>query len=266
MSVNALELDQSAIDNSNIGPWKFTQEVLANRPYQFFGVIKTSAEALGHGFNIANGVLQPIYTGLSRVGNTENLIYFFQGVAAFPEQIQGLSNKVSGWWNGSDTFLSLANQTRKFAAHTLSTVGDYAEGCSALASLNVNVGSINIVSERVGNLGSALGSLSRIADYMSGDVSSKAPHNLKPSLEKVRQPIAESKNMWELARDISIFSLSSLCLGFGGFGAIPLVFAIGLPGSILGTKMVAYYREVQLKAIDASHPQIDASKKILKAS
>lgn len=275
MSVTALDLEkveQSAIEASNIGPWKFAQELL-NRPYYPFAAVKITAEILGKGLGVASTTCGIVYAGLGKLVDTENFVFLFQDIVNLPDQTQKLAGKVSGWWNGSTTFLSLANQTSKFTGHIASTVGDYSDACSALkalgstgGALQAGVDKISIVPAHVGYIGSALGALRRVGNYFEPKESSseEGSSKLSPSLEKVRQPVVASKALWELGRDVSIFALSSLCLCCGGFVAVPAVISIGLSGSILGTRMVAYYREVQEKAIVASHQKMISAKTALK--
>jgi hypothetical protein len=267
MSVATLDaIEQTALDNSNIGPFKYTQELLANRPYHIFGVVKFVGDILVQGLGVANASVKVIHIGLTNLMNTENIVFFVRDIIELPEHSKKLYNKVSGWWNGSTTFLSTANQARKFVGHIASTVGDYVDGISALKGLKVNVAVFDVISERIGSIGSAIGAGFRIVDYAVGDVSSNPPHSITPTLEKVRNPIVESKNFWDLSRDVSILALSVLCIGCGGAAAVPAALVVGLSSSILGSRMIAYYHEAKLKAVDTSHAQIKISEKVLKTA
>ncbi len=259
-------LEKTALNNSKIGPFKYLQELLANRPYHCFEVVKSAGDFLINGLHLTGAMVLNTHKGLVKLVNTENLIFFAQDVAALPEESRKLGAKISGWWNGSTTFLTTMNQVRKFTGHIGSTVGDYVGSVAALKDLKITVGGLDFLSERVGNIGSAIGAGSRLVDSISGDNIPSTPHQLEPALAKVRQPIEQSKVFWDATRDVSILALSVLCIGLGGGAAVPALVMTGFSASILAGRMLAFYNEARLKALDASYPQLKASEKVITAA
>ena len=64
--------------------------------------------------------------------------------------------------------------------------------------------------------------------------------------------------------DVSIFVMSALTVAYG-FAGIPAAASVALSGSVLGSRLVSYYREVQIKTLDEAHPSFLIAKKELKA-
>lgn len=264
--MSAIGLDtteQALMESTKIDALSYVKEIAGNRVYHFFETPKVVLEIFVKGFGMTNAVLGSMFGVLNKLVKTENLVFFAQDVLALPEKCAKLSDRAITWWKGDLSLKSFANEGRKFIGHIGSTVGDYVDGCSALQNLGVDVSSINKISDKVGSIGSAIGALSRITDYATNDTDSKPAHTLTPQLESVRKPIAESRDLWNLSRDVSILALCVLSLTVG-FAALPAILSIGLPGMILGSRMTAYYHELQLKAIDSSYVQMVATKQVLK--
>jgi hypothetical protein len=264
MSVIGLDATESAlVESTQIDTLTYIKEIAGNRVYHFFEAPKVVLEIFVKGFGVTNAALGSMFGVLNKLVKTENIIFFAQDVIALPGQCAKFSERAFTWWNGNLSLKSLVNDGRKLIAHIGSTVGDYVDACSALQNLGVNVSSINKISDKVGSIGSALGAVSRIADYAANDTDAKPAHALQPQLESVRKPIEESRDLWNLSKDVSVLALSVLSLTVG-FSALPAILSIGLPGMILGSRMTAYYHELQLKAIDSSYVQMVAAKKVLK--
>jgi hypothetical protein len=264
MSIAAIndisDIEKAALDSTNIGPWDYTKELLANRVYVCFQATKLALEFTGKGVGLANTILTPIYAGLGKLTDTESLAFFLSDILAFPSHFNDLSTKINGWKRGALTAGAVNNQARKMFAHAASTLGDYFEACSALSQLNICVAPIDFVSKKVADIASVIGSTSGIYDYFTDeDVSSEL--KLSPGLERIKRPFMESKQVWGLAKNVSILALSSSALLYG---ALPAMVSIGLSSSIVGSRMMCYYRDIQLEAINKAHPQMQLAKKALK--
>lgn len=254
------DIERRALDSTNIGPWEYAKELLANRVYLCFEATRLTVEFVGKGVGLASVALTPIYTGIGKLTDTEALVFFCNDILAFPEYFKNLSTKISGWKRGDFNAGAVNNQARKLFAHTASTVGDYFGACSALDKLKINVAPINFVSQKVADVASVIGSSSGIYDYFT-DKNDPSESKLHPNLERIKQPFVESKQVWGLAKNVSILALSSAALLYG---TLPALVSIGLSSSILGSRMVCYYRDIQLGAIDKSHIQMQLAKKVIK--
>lgn len=258
--------ERLAIDNVNIDPISYFKEVLGNRVYYVAEAPRLLAETVvsglkGMGFMVSTSLVTFAKT-LDKVVKTENLIFFVQDVLDLPSQVKTLAGRTVAWWKGSISLASFANQGRKFVGHIGSTVGDYVDSCSALHNLKI-LGPNSGLFDKIGNLGSAIGAASRITDYAMEDTAARPKHQIVPQMEQMRATIAGSRALWNLTKDVSILALSVMCLSVG-FGALPAIFSVGLPATILGARMSAYYKELQLKAIDASYAQMAAAKQLVK--
>jgi len=254
-------IEQIATQSLDIDPVTYFKNVASDRGYYVIEIPRLTIELVLKLFGSANTALGALGAVLSKVVQTENIVFFAQDIIALPKQCTTFANKTIQWWNEEASLQEFAHQGRKFIGHVGSTVGDYADGCAALIGLGAPLTALK-VSSVVGSVGSAIGAASRITDYALEKPSVRS-HNLMPQLDKVREAVAESRDLWNLSRDVSILSLSVLSLAVG-FSSLPVLFSVGLPATILGSRMAAYYRELQLKAIDDSCAQMLAAKKIVK--
>ncbi|MEI8301045.1 MAG: hypothetical protein WCG10_05485 [Chlamydiota bacterium] len=260
------DIERRALDSTNIGPWEYAKELLANRVYLCFQATKLTLEFVGKGVGLANVVLSPIYTGFGKLTDTEALVFFCNDLLAFPEHFQKLSTKITGWKRGDLNAGAVNNQARKMFAHIACTVGDYVDSCSTLKKLNVNVEPLVFFAtketvEKVAGVAGVIGSTSGIYDYFT-DKEQSSVAMLDPGLDRIKQSFVESKKVWNLAKNVSILALSSAALLCW---TLPVTLSIGLSSSILGSRMMSYYRDIQLGAIDKSHIQMQAAKKIFKS-
>ncbi|PCI96068.1 hypothetical protein COB11_00355 [Candidatus Aerophobetes bacterium] len=256
MAVSVVE--QAALDGAeNFGVVDYFKEVASNRSFYIIQLPKIALELSEKVAGFASATLSPITTGLGRLTDAEDFVFFLQDLASLPEATGKVCKKITGWINGSTTFMELANQVRKLAAHLGSTLGDYAGSVRALRGLNVAVGRLDVVSDKVGSCGSLLGSSSKLYDIVTGGNPSKTD-TLKPSLQSVKRPLEESKNFWDAGIHVSIIALSLMGLTVG-MAAYPAATVL-VSGGLLGSRMISYYRSCQLNAMNASHPQMKQAK------
>lgn len=259
MSTISLDcVESAALESSNVTTWDFVKDIAGNRPYYVFEVPKILIDVVSKTFSAADAVLLTTSAGFERILSTENFITLFQDVVALPAAGRSLAGKVTGYFSSSASLTSMLDEIRRFSGRVASTVGDYALAVSSLKdlspALNATANKIKFFSEKTGYLCSAFGSGSRIVDYFYREAESSS--GLAPSAEKVSKPIVDSKKLWDLSRDVSLLAISVLSVACGGHAAIPSTISIALSGSLLGSRLVSYYRDVQLREIEKSQAKM----------
>jgi len=272
MSTLTLEsVDYSARNESEISAWDFIKDVAGNRPYYILEAPKFALDVVIKTMGIAAYPLTRISVVCQKVVNTENFIALFQDVMIIPTQCSKLARSSIEWIKGESNYLAPLNQVRKTVGLFASTLGDFVNSCDAFETLRTSTASApafrrwSIFTEKAGAAGSAIGSASRIFDYMIGDLENESEVEFNPSQQKIRDSLASSRNLWNVTRDISILAISVLTVACGGFAMIPSALGVGLSGSILGARLVSYYREVQMKALEEARPSLLIAKKELNA-
>ncbi|MCH9630511.1 MAG: hypothetical protein S4CHLAM37_05120 [Chlamydiia bacterium] len=257
MAVSTVE--QAALDSAeNYGFVDYFKEVASNRQAFVVGVPKAMLELSDTIAGVTTASLGALTTGLSKLTDAEDLVFFMQDLIELPEATGKVCKKVSGWMNGSVALIEVANQVRKLVAHIGSTVGDFAGSIRALRALNVNVGPAELESlNKIGSCGSLIGSSSKLYDIVY-DTAPSQSDGLNPDLQNVKRPYEESRNFWNAGMHVSIIALSALGVSVG-MGAYPAVVAVA-SASLLGSRMVSFYRTCQLNAMNASHPQMKQAK------
>lgn len=267
MSTISLDcVESAALESSNVTAWDFVKDITGNRPYYVFEVPKFLIDVVSKTFSAADAVLLTTSAGFERILSTENFITLFQDVVALPGAGKSLAGKVTGYFSSSTSLTSMLHEVRRFSGRVASTVGDYALAVSSLKdlspALSATASKIKFFSEKTGSFFSAFGSGSRIVDYFCAEA--EASSSLAPSFEKVSKPIADSKKLWDLSRDVSMLAICILSIACGGYRAIPSTISIALSGSLLGSRLVSYYRDVQLREIEKSHVKMVQAKAAFK--
>lgn len=275
MSAITLEsVDFSARNEAEISAWDFVKDVAGNRPYYILETPKFVLDVVIASLGVAGSAINSVSRVCSKVVNTENVVALFQDVMVIPTQCKKLATTSVEWIRGEEGAFSALNQVRKTIGLFASTLGDFVNSCDAIEAISTSISEAavappfrrwSVFTEKAGAIGSAVGSASRIVDYALGDLDNDTSVALKSSQEQVRNNLFHSKNMWNLARDVSILAVSVLTVYCGAFAAIPAGISIGLSGSILGSRLVSYYREVQIKALEDSRPGLVIAKKELNA-
>lgn len=248
-----------AVDDYSL--YKFvTQDIPSSRQFHVFEAPKLMLDMVYKVAGFAGTTIEPVSNALGKVVDAENFVFFLQDLAALPGLTSNLKERVSGWMKGNTTLQDVANSVRKLGAQIFSTIGDYAGSIRALKNgLNVSVGPFDFVSDRLGNWGSLLGSSSKLYDYLSGDVEKKET-SLKPSLQGVIEPLQASKNFWDAAMHVSIIAISVIGLTWGIL-ASPVSVTL-LSTSILGSRLMSFYRNCQMKAVEGTRPQEQTLKRL----
>lgn len=266
-----LDIDQGGLQNIELSWIDYFQKVASDRGHHIFEVPKIVIESFGHGLKAASSWLPSLaFCGarlanfanlLDKVVRTENIVFFAQDVLALPKECKALVSRAIQWRNEEVSLKEFAHQGRKFVGHIGSTVGDYVGSCSILKDLRIpGIMEVTDTVNNIGNLGSAIGAASRIADYALEETAAKTELT---ALQKIKESIKESRQRWDLTRDVSVFSLSVLSLIFG-FSALNPIVSVGLSATILGSRMAGYYQSCKERAVDESTLQRMAAKKIVK--
>ena len=251
MSIQAVDGAVNAVDDYDLKTF-FFKDVPSTRQFHVLQIPQVGLEIVHKIAGVGEAALAPITQGLGKIVSLEDIVFFVQDLAALPSHVSKLREKVSGYRAGNTQALELVHQVRKCVAHVFSTIGDYAGSIAALKGLNIAVSqTFDFVSDKVRNVSSLLGASSRFYDYMRGDLEYKSD-GLSPTLNNVRRPLEESKHFWDACMNVSIVALSALGLTYGAPAAAPVMFTLGT-ASLLGSRLVSFYRSCQMKAVDESH-------------
>lgn len=285
MSVSAVDnIDSIALDKSDVGPFEFSKEVMGSRPFFVISIPKVAYDIcstvyapISTAFKLSEKILDDkisgFFTKLGNYASVESVIALFQDVVLIPSEFSTFNKKVVCWISGKESLSEAAHGLRKFSAHISSTVSDCIYSVTALSDLSPKFKRAipllkddqTKILEKVGAYTSIYAASSKIYDYVTGRIESTCKHNLTPSARKVRSQLESSRNFYDVVRDVSVIALGVLVIYKNGMANVPGFLGAALAGVVLGSRLVSFYREVQIKKIDDAHPSIEKAQKQLKA-